>query len=518
MATKAETIGEKWSVAAATSGLVPIPEQSFQMPFATGEVIAAKYEVTELIGVGGVGFVVAAKHIELGEKVALKFLRPEMLVRLDVVARFAQEALAAVRIKNEHVARVYDVGTLPNGCPFIVMEYLEGRDLYDVIVHDGPQPIKRAVDYVLQACEAIADAHSRGIVHRDIKPENLFLIQRSEGMELVKVLDFGISKVALTGSAFTSKVPLVRTMLPMGSPVYMSPEQIRASKDIDVRTDIWSMGCVLHELLTGRPAFDAPSLTQLSATILEEHPPKVSDIIADCPPEIDAIVSRCLNKQPEARYQNMAELAMALYPFGPRRSRLSAERCCMLLKVEGATYDEFELPSMRPPGAENAPSGAYSMRLNTNHGSSSAVRFTGGKVETEVENPFKPRVRLRTLLLVGGFVCLAALTIGLWSIPRDNVDSSAASDATAKARADVSVTSPTQAGANVAVGSPAVHPTVAPANRADSSASTPPTSASGAKSGVATSASKSNLRMLPKLRKRPSNGHDGISTEPDPGF
>ena len=272
MATKAETQDGKWSVAA-TSGLMPRVEEAFEMPFSPGEIIAGKYEVIDLVGVGGVGFVVAANHVELGERIALKFLRPEMLVRPDVVARFAQEALASVRIKNEHVARVFDVGTLPNGCPFIVMEYLEGRDLYDVVVHDGPQAVRRAVDYVLQACEALADAHACGIVHRDIKPENLFLIQRSEGMELVKVLDFGISKVALTGSAFGSKVPLVRTMLPMGSPVYMSPEQIRASKDIDFRTDIWSMGCVLHELLTGRPTFDAPSLTQLSATILEEHPP-----------------------------------------------------------------------------------------------------------------------------------------------------------------------------------------------------------------------------------------------------
>jgi serine/threonine-protein kinase len=513
MASKAETQGEKWSVAAATSGLVPISDQSFQMPFVPGEIIAAKYEVTELIGVGGVGFVVAAKHVELGEKVALKFLRPEMLVRLDVVARFAQEALAAVRIKNEHVARVFDVGTLPNGCPFIVMEYLEGRDLYDVIVNDGPQPIKRAVDYVLQACEALADAHSRGIVHRDIKPENLFLIQRSEGIELVKVLDFGISKVALTGSAFQSKVPLVRTMLPMGSPVYMSPEQIRASKDIDVRTDIWSMGCVLHELVTGRPAFDAPSLTQLSATILEEQPPKVSDIVADLPPEIDSIVARCLQKQPELRYQNMAELAMALYPFGPRRSRLSAERCCMLLKVEGATYDEFELPSIRPPGAENAPSGAYATRYSTSHGSSAAVRFTNN-VAPELENPFKPRQRLRTLLLWGGLASLCALTLAFWLMPRTGGTSLSTSGSAPQSAAAKTLVAPSRSDANASAG-----PTVTPAANTSEPAAQTPGASAAVKAGPLSPQAQKNYGRMPKLRKRPVNGRsDGGAAEPDPGF
>ena len=358
MAAKSGPLSDHWS-SALSSGPIPISEQPFEMPFVPGELIVDKYEVIDLLGVGGVGFVVSANHIELGERVALKFLRPEMLIREEVVARFAQEALASVRIKNEHVARVFDVGTLPNGFPFIVMEYLEGRDLYDLVVSSGALPVKRAIDYVLQACEALADAHACGIVHRDIKPENLFLIERAGGMEQVKVLDFVISKVALTGSGLKSKVPFVRTMLPMGSPVYMSPEQIRASKDIDARTDIWSMGCVLHELLTGKPAFDAPSLTQLSATILEAHPPKVSELTSLVPPELDEIVSRCLEKLPENRYQNMAQLALALYPYGPRRARHSAERCCMLLKVAGATHAEFELPSIRPPSWDGQPSGAY---------------------------------------------------------------------------------------------------------------------------------------------------------------
>jgi serine/threonine protein kinase len=170
------------------------------------------------------------------------------------------------------------------------------------------------------------------------------------------VLDFGISKVALTGSAFETDVPLVRTMMPMGSPVYMSPEQIRAWDDIDARTDIWSLGCVLFELLTGKSAFDAPSITQLSATILEQHPPPLRSLCPGAPAELEALVSRCLEKDRDKRFRNVAELAIALYPFGPRRARISAERCSFVLKSAGISQAEFELPSMPPPGWKDADS------------------------------------------------------------------------------------------------------------------------------------------------------------------
>jgi serine/threonine-protein kinase len=320
------------------------------MPFQPGDVVAGKYEINDLIGTGGMGFVFSATHVELGEKVALKFLRPECTSNEELVGRFAREARASVKIKSEYVARVFDVGTLPDGVPFIVMEYLEGKDLFEVVREQGPLSIKVAVEYVMQACEALAVAHASGVVHRDIKPENLFLTQRAQGMDIVKVLDFGISKVALTGSAFEHKMPLVQTMMPMGSPVYMSPEQIRASKDIDARTDIWSLGCVLYELLTGTAAFDAPSLTQLSATILEQSAPPLRALCPNAPLELEAIILRCLEKEPSRRFHDVGELAIALYPFAPRRARISAERCCYVLKNAGLSDAEFELPSMNPPG------------------------------------------------------------------------------------------------------------------------------------------------------------------------
>lgn len=507
MATKAETKGEFWSIAAAaSSGRVPISEGPFEMPFVPGQIIAGKYDVIELLGVGGVGFVVAAHHNELGDKVALKFLRPEMLVREDIVARFAQEALAAARIKNEHVVRVFDVGTLPNGHPYIVMEFLDGRDLASVVQQDGPQPVKRAVDFVLQACEALAEAHAAGIVHRDVKPENLFLIQRSGGIELIKVLDFGISKVALTGSAFTSRIPMVRTVMPMGSPVYMSPEQIRASKNIDFRTDIWSMGCVLHELLTGKPAFDAPSLTQLSATILEEHPPKISEMRPVVPRELDAIVQRCLEKAPEKRFQSMAELAIALYPFGPRRSRLSAERCCKLLSVEGTNYAEFELPSVRPPGSEYLPSGAYPMVHNPLH-----ISVTGPDLMSTRHSPLAAKQPRRKALV--GAIAVVSVTVlaNAWfylnskHAPANAAATSASASNVAAAEASKPQPDPTEPGR--AATAPSVFD-------ADAFGDVPqPNSAKASKSYAA----PRNVPRAAAVKKRTSAANGG-SAEPDPGF
>lgn len=341
-----------------SSGLQPLSPDEFTMPFVPGQLVSGKYEVIELIGVGGIGFVVAATHVELGDKVALKFLRPEALANSEAVGRFAREARASAQIKSEHVVRVFDVGHLPDGVPFIVMEHLDGKDL-DAVVHEqGALPVKLAVEYVLQACEALAAAHASGIIHRDVKPENLFLNRRAQGMDIIKVLDFGISKVAFTGSAFESRHPLVRTTMAMGSPIYMSPEQIRASQDIDARTDIWSLGCVLYELLTGRPAFDAPSLTQVAAIIIEQEPSPLELTSPLVPPELAAIVMRCLAKSPLARFENVAELAVALHPYGPQRGRVSVERCCSLLRSAGMSSAVLEHVSVFPPGLASTDSHA----------------------------------------------------------------------------------------------------------------------------------------------------------------
>ncbi len=324
------------------------------MPFAPGDLIAGKYEVIKLIGSGGMGYVVSALHVELGEVVALKFLRPEALLIEELVERFSREARAAAKIRSEHVARVFDVGVLPDGVPFIVMEHLAGQDLAEVLQERGPLPIKVAVEYVMQACEALAAAHAAGVIHRDIKPENLFLTKHAQGLDFIKILDFGISKVALQPGG---KRGMMRTMMPLGSPVYMSPEQIRSSDQVDARTDIWSLGCVLFELLTGTVAFNEPSLMQLSAAILEHDPVPLREFVADAPVELEDVVLRCLEKDADKRYGNIAELAIALYPFAPRRSRISAERCYHALKNAGLECPEFEIEiqSVFPPSLGDMP-------------------------------------------------------------------------------------------------------------------------------------------------------------------
>jgi len=333
-----------------TSGLQPLSQEPLHVPFAVGDVIADKYEVVGLLGSGGMGYVISARHTELGEMVALKFLRPEALVHPELVERFAREARAAAKIRSEHVANVFDVGTLQDGTPFIVMEYLAGKDLADYLHQEGALPVSVAVEYIMQACEALAAAHAHGIVHRDIKPENLFLTQQAQGMHTIKVLDFGISKIALP----RGKRDLVRTQMALGSPVYMSPEQIRRSDQVDARSDIWAVGCVLFELLTGVTAFDEPSLLELSAAILEREPVPLQTLRPDAPEELELVVLKCLAKNADHRFQNVAELAAALFPFGPRRARISAERCYHMLKNAGMVSGEIALASAFPPSMASA--------------------------------------------------------------------------------------------------------------------------------------------------------------------
>jgi len=374
------------------------------MPFAPGDVIGGKYQIIELIGVGGMGFVVSAIHVDLGEKVALKFLRSDCLANRDLVGRFAREARASVKIKSEYVARVFDVGAMPDGSPFIVMEYLEGKDLYELVQQQGPLSIKQAVEYTMHACEALATAHAVGVVHRDIKPENLFLSRQPQGLDIIKVLDFGISKVALTGSVYESKTPLVKTVMPLGSPVYMSPEQLRG-QEIDSRTDIWSLGCVLFELLAGHAPFNAPSLTLLTAMILEQSAPPLRSVCPDAPPILEAAIARCLEKEPERRFQNVGQLALALYPFAPRRARLSAERCCYMLRNAGHSIPEFETPSVAPPALDSA----SKMPIMPD----SSVRRVSGAISIEPSAETPPARGPRWVVPLGLILALLAGGYGL---------------------------------------------------------------------------------------------------------
>jgi len=345
-----------------------------------GQILIGKYRIERVLGIGGMGVVVAATHVQLAERVAIKFLLPEALYNADAVARFIREARAAVRIKSEHVARVSDVGTLENGCPYIIMEYLEGTDLSDLVQKQGAMSVADAVESLLQACEAIAEAHALHIVHRDLKPANLFMIRRADGTPSVKVLDFGISKISgPPGSA--SDMGMTKTTAVMGSPLYMSPEQMASSRDVDQRTDIWALGVILYELISGRMPFAADTMPQLCAMILQQSPPPLRSIRADVPEGLERVIARCMEKDRARRYSTVAELAQALSPFAPRRARASVERISRVIGGEGyvpsgaAPLSEAPAASIQ---ASHATQASWGQTTSKKGGGARALFIAGG--------------------------------------------------------------------------------------------------------------------------------------------
>ncbi|WP_438004730.1 protein kinase [Sorangium sp. So ce321] len=343
-----------------------------------GDVLAGKYRIERVLGVGGMGVVLAAWHLVLERRVAVKFLLPEAAALPDAGARFLREARAAAALDGQHIARVIDVGTLDSGAAYMVLEYLTGDDLGHVLQTRGPLPLVEAADYLLQACEALAEAHARGIIHRDLKPKNLFLTRRPDGTPLLKVLDFGLSKVIATGDS-VKEASLTATGLIMGSIHYMSPEQIRSLKYADVRTDIWALGVILYRMLTGRHPFEGDSITAVTAAIMMDTPTSILALRPDLPPAVGALVSRCLVKDPTARAQSVAEIGRVLAPFGSQRARLSFESIDRLLP-------EATARAGYPPVA-GAPSGARGA-LGTSSPSWDAA--PGAPEATTAPMPFRP--------------------------------------------------------------------------------------------------------------------------------
>jgi eukaryotic-like serine/threonine-protein kinase len=292
------------------SSRAPIPARP--APVQPGEVVAGKYRVGRVLGAGAMGVVVRAWHVELEQDVALKFLHPELALKADGAERFRREARAAVRIRSDHVARVLDVGTLEGAhVPFIVMEYLQGRDLARELAARGSLPVDEVARHVLEACDAVGEAHARGIVHRDLKPANLFLAERSGGTQMIKVLDFGISKMIGSGPKGLS---ITEPATLMGSPGYMSPEQLESSRNVDARTDIWSLGVILQEMATGALPFDGESVPQLIRAVISGNRPSLSDY-GPALATLEPVVARCLQQDRAQRFQSIAELRAALLPL-----------------------------------------------------------------------------------------------------------------------------------------------------------------------------------------------------------
>ncbi len=296
-----------------------------RLAVSVGETVAGKYAVEQVLGAGGMGAVVRARHLVLGSRVALKFMHPELLGDAEMRTRFGGEALRVSQMQSEHVARVLDVGELPNGVPYIVMEYVEGRDLSSLLKERGPLSAPEAVDYLMQACEAIAEAHGRGIVHRDIKPANLYVARRLDGTALVKVLDFGIAKT-LPSAAAGDAAKLTKTYATMGSPYYSAPEQLESASFADPRSDIWALGVTLHELLTAQGPFEGGSQASLITAIMTRPPFPLRHARPDLPEDLEWVIARCLEKDPNRRFRRVVELAECLVSHGTADAAASLAR------------------------------------------------------------------------------------------------------------------------------------------------------------------------------------------------
>jgi serine/threonine protein kinase len=294
-------------------------------PFRPGTLIDQKYRIEALVGEGGMGFVYRAWNLVLEQWVAIKALRPEYARDPQAAARVVNEARAMARLRGTHVGRVLDAGTADGQYPFVVLEYLQGHTLRAQLDEQGRLQLAEAVDLVLQACEAVAEAHAADIVHCDLKPENFVLNLAPDGSQVLKLIDFGISRrtdAAPSGEPGPSAV---------GSPEYMAPEQLVSPEMVDERVDIWSLGIVLFELLTGFVPFTGNSLAAMRYNLLTADPPSLRSIRADLPAELEDVVRQCLSKRPEDRFASVTQLADALSPFAEEASIPSVRRVRRIL-------------------------------------------------------------------------------------------------------------------------------------------------------------------------------------------
>jgi eukaryotic-like serine/threonine-protein kinase len=479
-----------------------------------GDILAEKYRVERILGQGGMGVVVLAEHIDLRERVAIKFLLDAPAVNPELSERFLREARAAVKIKSEHVVRVIDVGRLPTGAPYMVMEYLEGEDLSQRLA-SGPVPIQDAVDYVIQGCEAMGVAHRLGIVHRDLKPANLFLTQRPDGSSLVKVLDFGISKVKTQDSA---QLSLTHTQAMMGSPLYMSPEQMRSSKDVSPSADIWSLGVILHELIAGDVPFDGVTFPEVLVKVMGEPPPRLRSVRAEVPEGLEAVVLRCLEKNPADRYSSVAALGVALSPYASARTvglqarlRSSVSRAPVPAATTAALFRGAEVA---PVPAAVAPTNLGLAADVARTAAAPAVERSPSKTNTAWSEPAGARAARsggsrRVWVFGAGTIGLVALlALALVRSPDSTIPNAATS-------ASPSAEAPVTANAASAAGSPSVARAPAAADAPSMVSPGTPGVMDGAAGAVGEAASASAQPREPQIRPAPSSeGEGGAAADP----
>jgi serine/threonine-protein kinase len=272
--------------------------------------VVDKYTIVRMLGQGGMGAVYEARHATVARRFAIKFLLPEIAAKPEVLRRFENEAKAAGGLEHPNLVAVTDFGRAADGSPYLVMEFLQGEDCAQLLRRVGPLPVSRATDLVLQACRGLVVAHRAGIIHRDLKPENLFLTEAGDGSDLVKVLDFGIAKLQQSDASISTG-----TGTTFGTAYYMSPEQARGAGDVDQRADVWSLGVVLYELLSGRKPFEGDQFLHVIHQILSVDPPPLASLRSDLPSRLVAVVERAMAKNAAERLQSALAFAQALAPF-----------------------------------------------------------------------------------------------------------------------------------------------------------------------------------------------------------
>jgi serine/threonine-protein kinase len=311
----------------------------------TGEIIGGKYRVVRFLAAGGMGVVYEAQHTVVKRRFAVKFLRPELTERRESLARFQREAQTAGALESENLTAAVDFGIAGDGSPYIVMEYLVGESVEALLDRDGRLPLERATDLVQQACRGIQAAHAAGIVHRDLKPQNLFLCRREDGTDLLKVLDFGIAKL----EAADRNNAATETGAVLGTPAYMSPEQARGEKSIDHRADVYALGAILYELLSGRKPHPGDSHNAILHHIATQPAVPLDSVEPELPAPLVLAIGRTLFPDPEERFASAELFGQEISKWAERRVWPEPER-----QRPSPVHEASEPTELAPPAVERA--------------------------------------------------------------------------------------------------------------------------------------------------------------------
>jgi hypothetical protein len=317
------------------------------MELSVGQIYGEKYRIVRLLGQGSMGAVYEGENVRIRRKVAIKTLHANVAEKGDTLQRFEREAQAAGRIGSKHICEVLDMGDLPDGSRYMVMEHLEGVTLQQHIRSSGRLKPLEASAILQQLLEGLGGAHTAGIIHRDLKPANVFLVRLPGRPDFVKILDFGVSKF----SVLSDEMSMTRTGAVLGTPYYMSPEQAKGARGTDARSDLYAVGVILYECITGQVPFSAETFNELLFRIVLESPPPAESFVPDLPPELAAIIRKSMAREPAERYQTADELKQALAAFSAKAEAEGASQFDGLATLDAQTVmrtTPFAMPGLRP--------------------------------------------------------------------------------------------------------------------------------------------------------------------------